>query len=604
MTGTTLSPAISSSTDIDVRARTIVERMTVAERVGLLFHPMIFVGSPVEVDQPSPLGPSLRELIVERGIRYFCLGAIPPVAHVREALDDLQALARSTGSRLPIVFSTDPRHSFVQNDGASHRADGVSQWPEPIGLGAIGDEDLVRRFGEVVRADYRALGIQMALHPQIDLATEPRWARQAQSFGADPEHSARLVRAYLEGLQGAQLGPESIAATTKHFPGGGPQKDGEDPHFVYGREQVYPGGRFEDHLVPFRAAIEAGTAAIMPYYGMPVGLDLHGERIEEVGFAFNRQLITGLLRERLGFDGVVLSDFGLVTDATVFGKPFPARAWGVEHLSPIERVRRLFDAGVDQLGGENDPALVLELIDRGEIDTARVDASATRLVRLQLQLGLLDEPDGDGRAKAEGDAAAGGADGFVASPEHIALGIRAQSQAMTVLAEREGILPLGPELRVHLRDLAPAAAPAGWQVVAPEDAEIAVVRVGAPFEPRDTYFLESSMEQGSLAFDTTVVDGIRALAERMPVVLVVTLSRPAILTPLADTVAALVGDFGAGDAAVIAALTGEVEPVGRLPFELPRSMDAVRRSSPDVPSDTEDPLFPIGWSARGGSVRS
>ena len=243
------------------------------------------------------------------------------------------------------MFSTDPRHSFVQNDGAAHRAQGVSQWPENLGLGAIGDADLVRRYATIVRRDYLAMGIRMALHPQIDLTTEPRWGRQAQSFGADPTETGRLVTAFLEGLQGDDLGSESVAATVKHFPGGGPQRDGEDPHFPYGREQVYPGGRFDDHLEPFRAAIATGTAAIMPYYGMPVGLTLDGEPVEEVGFAFNKQIISGLLRDQLGYDGVVLSDFGLVTDMEINGKPFPARAWGVEELTPIERVAKIFHAG-------------------------------------------------------------------------------------------------------------------------------------------------------------------------------------------------------------------------------------------------------------------
>ena len=282
-------------------------------------------------------------------------------------LGRLQEIATSHGSRLPIVFSSDPRHSFLQNMGATHRAEGVSQWPEPIAFGALDDPDLVRDFARIVRDDYRAMGIRMALHPQVDLTTEPRWARQAQSFGADPVLTSRLLTAFLEGLQGPELGGDSVAATVKHFPGGGPQLDGEDPHFAYGREQVYPGGRFEDHLMPFRAAIAAGAAAIMPYYGMPVGLTRNGKAIEEVGFAFNRALITDLLRDELGFDGVVLSDFGLVHDAVVFGKPFPARAWGVEHLDPGERVARLLAAGVDQLGGESDTALLVSLLEDGRV---------------------------------------------------------------------------------------------------------------------------------------------------------------------------------------------------------------------------------------------
>jgi beta-glucosidase len=140
---------------------------------------------------------------------------------------------------------------------------------------------------------------------------------------------------------------------TKHFPGGGPQKDGEDPHFAYGREQVYPGGQTEYHLKPFRAAIAAGTSQMMPYYGMPIGTDW-----EEVGFAFSHKVITELLRNELGFDGIVCTDWGLIGDSVILGQPMPARAWGVEHLSELDRVVKIIDAGCDQFGGESRPELV------------------------------------------------------------------------------------------------------------------------------------------------------------------------------------------------------------------------------------------------------
>ncbi len=158
---------------------------------------------------------------------------------------------------------------------------------------------------------------------------------------------------------------------TKHFPGGGPQQDGEDPHFAYGREQVYPGGQFELHLKPFEAAFEAGTRQIMPYYGMPVGTEY-----EEVGFGFNKSVITGLLRERYGFDGIVCTDWGLINDAAIFGQPFPARAWGVEHLTPRERMLKVIEAGVDQFGGEACPELLVELVADGSIAEERIDVSA------------------------------------------------------------------------------------------------------------------------------------------------------------------------------------------------------------------------------------
>ena len=152
-----------------------------------------------------------------------------------------------------------------------HRRQSFSQWPEPIGLAATGDAALVQQFGDIARQEYLAVGIRVALHPMADLATEPRWARINGTFGEDAELASRMVSAYIRGFQGEKLGPHSVACMTKHFPGGGPQKDGEDPHFSYGKDQVYPGNNFDYHLIPFEAAFQAGTAQIMPYYGMPVG---------------------------------------------------------------------------------------------------------------------------------------------------------------------------------------------------------------------------------------------------------------------------------------------------------------------------------------------
>ncbi|WP_291048836.1 glycoside hydrolase family 3 N-terminal domain-containing protein [Herbiconiux sp.] len=576
-----MTPALGTARTADQ----IVDALPIDQQIGLLYQPMILIGEDFDLDTRPPWGgPSARELIGGSGIRFFCIGGRAAPDAIRAATTMMQEYARSVGSRLPAVFSTDPRHGFVQNEAAAHAAVGLSQWPEPIGFGALRDADAVRAFADVVRTDYLAMGVRLALHPQVDLATEPRWARQAQSFAADHGVSSELAVAYIRALQGGdRLGPDGIAATTKHFPGGGPQLDGEDPHFPYGREQVYPGGRFAEHLAPFRAAIDAGTAVIMPYYGMPVGLELDGRPVEEVGFAFNRRLITGLLREELGFEGVVLSDFGLITDQEVFGKPFPARAWGVEHLDEDQRLERLLHAGIDQLGGESDTARLQRLVEAGRVDPERISASARRIVALQHDLGILDAGDAEREETPR------------ATREQIELGRMTQARAMTVLVDRavDGtpLLPLASSARMHLVGFGEA-----WSArsLGLDEAEVAIVRIASPFEHRDHYFLEAGMNQGSLELPESVMAEILTLSARLPVVLVVHLARPAVLTPVVHAVTALVGEFGASDDAVLTALTGVVRPEGTLPFELPRSMAAVVASRPDVPSDTLDPLFAAG----------
>lgn len=240
---------------------------------------------------------------------------------------------------------------------------------------------------------------------------------------------------------------------TEHFPGGGPQLDGEDPHFACGREQVLPGDHFDYHLAPFKEAPAAGTSQMMPYYGMPIGTE-H----EEVAFGSNRGIITGLLRERL-VDGIVCTDWGLISDANIMGQAMPARAWGVEELSVPERMPRVSEAGCDQFGGEHVPE-------------------------------KNDAPEGDTR---------GG----------------------------EPILPAAEGSRVYVRGLdAEVAAGYGTVVATPEEADVAIVRVETPFDPREGGF-ERFLHAGSLEFDAvepaailepcatvpTVVDVYRSMAD-------------------------------------------------------------------------------------------
>ncbi|GAA3033699.1 glycoside hydrolase family 3 protein [Microbacterium dextranolyticum] len=573
------------------RADDLVSRMSLEEKCGLMFQTVIEVGDDGELlEAPGRISKSpTTEVVVGKNLSHFNVHAIRTARQAAVWNNNLQALAERTPHGVPVTISTDPRHAFVENTGVGFAAGPFSQWPEGLGLAAIDDVETVREFADVARREYRAVGIRAALHPQIDLATEPRWGRQAQTLGQDAARVAEFTAAYLQGFQGDELGPDSVACTTKHFPGGGPQKDGEDSHFPYGREQVYPGGMFEYHLEPFREAIRRGTAAMMPYYGMPVGLERGGEKIEEVGFGYNRQIVTDLLRGELGYDGVVVTDWELVNDNHVGDQVLPARAWGVEELTPAERMEKILDAGADQFGGEECVDLLLDLVRSGRIGEERIDASARRLLLVKFRLGLFDDPyvDPDEAERIVGNA------------DFRAQGERAQARALTVLVNREDAsgaptLPLRPVGRVYVEGFrADEAAELGVVVDDPADADLALVRLGAPFDPRDDLFLEAWFHQGSLEFPPGRVYRMRRIAEQCPLVLVANLDRAAVLTPFAEFAAAIAADFGSSGAAVLDALTGRIAPEGRLPVELPRSMDAVRASREDVPSDTEDPLFPV-----------
>ena len=271
-----------------------------------------------------------------------------------------------------MTISTDPRHAFIENAGVSFTAKAFSQWPEPLGLAALRDADAVREFADIARQEYVAVGIRAALHPharprhRAPLGPPGRHLRPGP--GARRPSSARPTSRGSSRRCSARTASPAPRSTS---PAAARSRTARTPHFPYGREQVYPGGRFADHLAPFPAVIEAGTAAVMPYYGMPVGLEVDGEPIEEVGFGFNAQVVTGMLREQLGYDGVVLTDWELVNDNHVGDQVLPARAWGVEHLDPHERMERILAAGADQFGGEECVEVLLDLVAQGRVAESR-----------------------------------------------------------------------------------------------------------------------------------------------------------------------------------------------------------------------------------------
>lgn len=550
---------------MDSRVKDLLGQMTLEEKAGMLFHTMIMMGdgSAMGVD-------SSENMVLGKHMNHFNLFGSASAAEMATWHNNLQDLAKQTRLGIPVTISTDPRHHFSDNPFSSMLSGPFSQWPEPTGLAATRDAELVERFADIARQEYLAAGIRVSLHPQIDLATEPRWARINHTFGEDAVLTSELVRAYIRGFQGETLGVHSVSTMTKHFPGGGPQLDGEDPHFPYGREQVYPGGQFDYHLEPFLAALEAGGSQMMPYYGMPIGT-----AYEEVGFGFNKAILTGLLREKLGFDGIICTDWGLVTDAEVFGQTFHARAWGVEHLSRLDRVHKIIEAGADQLGGEACPDLIVELVKAGRITEERLNTSVARLLREKFALGLFDNPYVD-VAKAEET---------IGRQDFMAAGFEAQKASLTLL-KNEGVLPLRAQ-NVYGEGI-------GGSVDSPDDAEVAIIRLKAPFEPREGA-LESFFHAGTLEFPEEIVEHVAAMAEKCPVVLDIYLDRPAILTPLVPHAAAVIVNYGAQEEALKDVLFGRSSPKGKLPFDLPSSMQAITESRSDVPFDTKDPLYAFGF---------
>lgn len=571
------------------RVNDLVSQMSLEEKAGAMYITMIGISPDAEpVDRPfipkSPMDfmaitmlPQSSEMLIDKKMNSFNIIHSLEADKLAEFNNNIQRIADRTRLGIPITIASDPRHGNENNPGAALFTPAFSQWPSSLGLAATRDTILVRAFANIARQEYLATGIRLALHPMADLATEPRWGRQNGTFGEDAELSAVMTKAYVLGFQGDTLSNSSVACMTKHFSGGGPQENGEDAHFEYGKNQVYPGDNFDYHLIPFeKGAFPAHTAQIMPYYGIPVD-----QTDENVAFAFNKMIITEMLREKYGFDGVICTDWNIISGSKIGD----ARAWGVEDLSPSERALKVIEAGCDQFGGESSPELIVELVKSGALSEKRIDVSVARIMRDKFTLGLFDDPYVDAEKAPE----------LTGKPEYRALAKKAQARS-TVLLKNENLLPLKSGTKVYIEGIThPEAFESFGQIVdSPEEAEVVIKRIQTPYEPRDDNFLERFFHQGRLYYTPEELEDILEVIRAKPSVVIANLERPAILTEINAASTSLLAEFGTSDEVLAKVLFGDERPEGKMPFELPSTWEAVEAQLEDVPYDSEDPLYEFG----------
>ena len=396
----TLDPYEDWRLPAETRAKDLATQLSIEEIAGL----MLYSGHQA-VRGPDITDPQ-KKFLEEDNLRAVLVTTVESPETAARWNNNVQAFVEALGHGIPANNSSDPRNETAATAEFNLGSGGkISLWPTPLGLAATFDPAVVEQFGRIASEEYRALGIATALSPQIDLATEPRWSRFNGTFGEDPDLDTDMARAYVDGFQttpGAQggWGVKSVNAMVKHWPSGGPEEAGRDAHFNYGKYAVYPGGAFETHLRAFvdgAFKLDGGTgkaSAVMPYYTISYGIDPSGDN---VGNNFSKYIITDLLREKYGYDGVVCTDWGVTNDNRAI-ESFDGKCWGVEGLTVAERHYEVIKAGVDQFGGNNDKGPVLKAYQMWvkqfgeESARARFEASAVRLLLNSFRTGLFENP--------------------------------------------------------------------------------------------------------------------------------------------------------------------------------------------------------------------
>jgi beta-glucosidase len=662
---------------VDERAKDLASKLTVEQIAGLMLyssHQSIpanpagfgagtYGGKPLaESGMPShSLSDQQRKFLEADNLRHVLITRVESPEVAAKWNNEAQAFVEGIGFGIPANNSSDPRHGAVANTEYNAGAGGtISMWPESLGLAATFDPALVQRFGEVASIEYRALGLTTALSPQIDLGTDPRWNRVKGTFGEDPGLSTEMARAYVDGFQSSEgeneiqsgWGFHSVNAMVKHWPGGGTGEGGRDAHFAYGKFGVYPGGLFDYHLMPFiegafkLAGKTKSASAVMPYYTISYGQDLVNN--ENVANAYSKYLITDLLREKYGYDGVVCTDWGVTGDEGPTPEVFRGKPWGMETSTIAERHYRVLMAGGDQFGGNNDIKPVLEAYQMGvkehgeEWMRKRLEQSGIRLLRNIFQTGLFENPYLDPAKTKE----------TVGNPSFMDEGYQAQLKSIVLLKNKEQVLPLKEKTKVYLPKKFIPSTTNWWGVKSeekwvdpvnlniaskyfevvdsPEAAEVGIVFVSAPmpgtgYEPSDResggsgyvpislqygpYLAKDAREQSIAAGDPVIAPTVtnrsykgktaitanqkeleiiletrKAMAGK-PVIVVVTAGNSMVFNEFEKSVDGILLHFGVQDQAVMDILTGKAEPSALLPVQMPADMFTVEVQMEDVPHD-------------------
>lgn len=638
------------------RAEDLAGRLSIEEIAGLMLyssHQMVpadnsfsgtYQGKEFKEGETKPweLTDQQKQFIEKDGVRHVLVTRLADTETAVKWNNRLQALAENTGFGIPANNSTDPRHGVdADTEYKAITGEPISKWANGVGLAATFDQELVREFGEIASREYRALGITTALSPQIDLGTEPRWMRWADTFGPSLKLACDMARAYCDGFQTTEgskkgWGEESVNTMVKHFPGGGPAECGRDAHYGFGKYSVYPGNNFEEHLKVFSEAafkLDGPTgkaSAVMPYYS--ISFDQDTKNKENVGNSFNRYFIGDLLREQLGYEGVVCTDWAITADqGEDIHSALGGKCWGVENLTVAERHLKALEAGVDQFGGNNDAGPVLEAYKMacekyGE-DQARkrFERSAVRLLTNIFQVGLFENPYLD----LEESLA------IVGNERYVEKGYLSQLKSMVLLKNREQVLPLPEKTKVYIPDrhvkpyrtffgnftpelTAPPAnkeaAGEYFQVVdSPEEADAALCFITSPismgyengYQPITLqyrpYLAESARAEGITGkgsylgrtntcaneADLDMVTEARRQMGEKPVIVSIAMKNPTVLAELEPYADAILVNFGVSSKAPFDILAGNFEPSGRLPAILPKDMETVERHCEDLPFDYE-----------------
>lgn len=602
------------ASSMESKVQDLLSRMTLEEKVGQMTQVTLQVVSKTRgtLGQKHEIDPEkLREAIVK-----YHVGSILNVYDLALTLDQWQALitqiqdiaTKETNLGIPVIYGIDAIHgaNFVRE---------ATLFPQSIALAATRNPALVKKSAEITAYETRAAGIPWNFNPVLGVGRNQLWPRLWETFGEDPYLVSIMGQAYIKGIEGDHnnIGDgDKTAACMKHYIGYSIPLTGKDRTPAWIPERMLR----EYFLPPFKKAVEAGVHTVMVNSGEINGIPVHGDHY----------LLTEVLKNELGFQGFVVSDWADINNLYTRDKVC---------ATPEEAVKLAVLAGIDMSMVPYDFSfyeILVKLVQDGEVPEARIDDAVSRILRVKFALNLFENPYPNQNMAAK-----------VGSPEFAQTSLQAAREALTLLKNEDGFLPLKKGLSVlvtgpnaNLRSVLNGGWTYTWQgneeAVYPQDKKTILEALQDKIGPENVIYVEGSGHEeavdikaaaeaakrvavaivciGEAAYcetpgnihDLTLPQAQSDLVAAIqktgtPVVLVLVEGRPRIITPLVDEAQAILMAYlpgPEGGRAIADVLFGDYNPSGKLPFTYPRyTNDLTNYDHKPIEMDNPNKLNPL-----------
>lgn len=590
--------------DYSAKLDALLSRMTIEEKVGQMTQltlEMIVSGhdQTVQIDSAK-----LQKAIGKYGVGSIlnCYNQALTPEKWQDIISQIQTAAKKTRLGIPVIYGIDSVH------GANY-VQGATLFPQQTGMAATWNPELMKRGAEISAMETRAVGIPWSFSPVLDIGRQPLWSRFWETFGEDSYLAKVMGAAFVRGMEGTDVSSrDHVATSLKHYIGYSLPLNGRDRSSAW-----IPENYLREYFLPtFDAAIQAGAHTVMVNSGDINGVPAHA----------NRYILTGVLRDELGFKGFVVSDWADIKRLV--------RDWRIA-ADEKEATRMAVMAGVDMSMVPNDynfPDLLVSLVKEGKLPQSRIDEAVRRILRVKFELGLFDDPMPDPALKSR-----------IGQPASRQIALQAAQESMTLLKNEDDLLPLSKHLRVLV------TGPTADSMISLNNAWTYVWQGSEPsLYPKDRHTIRRAIEAKVGASNVTYIPGTRItrrrgspsnstptnieeevdiaaaveaarkvdvvvlclgegsycetpgsitdltlgepqlkLAEAIqatgkPVVIVLVEGRPRIINRIVDKAGAILMAYNPsneGGQAIADALFGDINPSGKLPFTYPRSVNGL-----------------------------